>query len=164
MSSTASLTNHIWRPSHARTIAVDGFVPVPRGTLPTAAATLSWPAKDPGDVLDYQFDVSAALGANTGDSIATVDVAITPAGTGDLAVDSVAADGALAVLWLSGGHAGTIYTVRISVTTQTGRTISRAVLLPVRALASAAVPATSLTTGEGAIITDELGNPILLGS
>ncbi len=49
-------------------------------------------------------------------------------------------------------------------TTASGRTLGRAVALPVLALAEAEVPSGTLQTGGGQIITDQNGNPILLGS
>ncbi len=160
----ATIAPHVWRPSGARRAVLDGFVPVPRGTLPATPAPLVWPAKDPADVLDYEFDISAALLANRGDGIATIDVAITPDGASDLTLNSMAADGAIAVLWFGGGQIGTVYTVQLTIGTTDGRTISRAVLLPVQSLATAAVPAASLTSDTGAVVTDQNGNPILIGS
>lgn len=154
---------HIWRPSGARRCVLDGFVPVPRGTVPTTPAPIAWPAKDPADVLDYEFDISAALLGNKGDLITTLDAAVTPNAPGDLALTSMAADGAMAVFWFGQGHIGTIYVVQITITTQSGRTISRAVLLPVQALASASAPSQVLTTDTGTIVTDQNGNPILIG-
>ena len=159
-----SLATHVWRPSCARRLVLDGFLPVPRGSVPAAPAPLAWPAKDPADVLDYEFDISAALLGNAGDGIASLSVAISPNGAGDVVLNSSTADGAVVVLWLSGGQAGTTYTVRITAATQSGRTIGRAVLLPVLALAAPIVPAGALTTLAGAVITDQNGNPILLGS
>jgi len=164
MSSTTTPTPHVWRPSNARRIVLDGFLPVPRGTLPTTPPPLSWPAKDPSDVLDYEFDVGAALVGNEGDTIATVAVVITPNATGDLVLNSSAVDGSRAVLWFAGGQSGTVYVVQVTVGTTNGRTIGRAVLLPVLPLASATAAATALTTEVGATITDQNGNPILLGS
>lgn len=154
-------TTHIWRPSVARTIAIGGFVPVPRGSSPAVPTTLAWPAKDPGDVLDYQFDVSAALVGNASDAIASIVATVTPGG---LVVDSTAADGAVAIFWLSGGVAGTVYTLRISIVTVSGRSVSRSVLLPVVSLNVLAQPVSALTTEEGTVVSDENGDPILLGS
>ena len=161
---TTTTTTHIWRPSTARYIAIDGFLPVPRGTLPTTPAPLSWPAKDPADVLDYEFDIAAALIGSEGDTVASVGVTISPAGTGDLVANSMAVDGTIALFWFAGGQAGTVYTVQVSIVTVGGRTISRALLLPVLSLTSVAAATTSLTTDQGTIITDQNGNPILLGS
>jgi hypothetical protein len=143
---------------------LDGFVPLPRGTIPTTPAPLSWPAKDPADILDYEFDASAALIGNRGDSIATLDVAITPNASGDLTLSSATADGHLAVFWFASGQVGTVYVIQITIGTSSGRIVSRAVLLPVQSLATAAAPTAVLTTETGAVITDQNGNPIAIGS
>jgi hypothetical protein len=151
------------RPSSARRVMLDGFVPVPRGSLATAPAPLSWPAKDPEDVLDYELDISAALAGDENDLIASIDVKIEPSGLGQLALTSAAVDGAVAILWLSGGVAPNVYSVQVTIVTAAGRTIGRAIFLPVVALASATAPASALSTSEGAILTDQAGNPILIG-
>lgn len=154
--------SHVWRPSSARVVVLDSFVPVPRGSTTAAPQALAWPAKDPGDVLDYLFDVSAALAGNDGDSIADLDVAIKPAHPGDLTVAEVAADGAVAVLWLSGGQAGTTYVVTISIITTNGRALSRSVLLPVVTFAAPPSPPGAIETNTGATLTDQNGNPVLI--
>ncbi len=153
--------SHAWIPSVARTVTLDAFVPVPRGTTPSPPTTPYWPLKDPGDTLDYQFDIAPALIGNDGDSISTLDITIVPAASGDLALASTTADGTRAVLWLSGGQPGTTYTVTLTIGTQAGRTISRSVLLPVAALASPAVVEDSLLTSDGTPLVDQNGNPIL---
>jgi hypothetical protein len=154
--------NHVWKPSVARVLVMDGFVPGPRGVPVAALAIPSWPAKDPADVLDYQFDIAPALTGNGGDAVATLDVAIMPSNPGDLSLASAAADGARAVLWLQGGQAGTTYTVTLTIGTQAGRTLSRSVLLPVLALATAAPGTDTLTTDSGTSLTDGSGNALLL--
>ncbi len=164
MSNTTSSSTRVWRPSTARRVVLDGFAPVPRGTIPSVPAALSWPAKDPSDVLDYEFDIAAAVVGNAGDGIAAINAAVTPNGSGDLVLNSIAADGTNAVFWFAGGHAGTVYVVQITVTTLGGRVIGRSVLLPVLPLAAVTAPATALTTEQGAVITDQSGNPILIGS
>jgi hypothetical protein len=151
---------HVWRPSAARTITLDAFVPVPRGTTATPPALLSWPLKDPSDLLDYQFDIAPALIGNDGDAIATLDITISPSATGDLSLTSATADGSRAVLWLSGGQANTTYTVTLSIGTQAGRTIARSALLPVATLAIAPASTGSIVTDSGAPLVDENGNPI----
>ncbi|HTW27881.1 MAG TPA: hypothetical protein VME92_12195 [Acetobacteraceae bacterium] len=153
---------HIWRPSSARVIVLDGFTPLPRGTTQTVPASLNWPAKDPGDTLDYQLDYSLALAGDDTDAIATLDVVITPNATGDLVLSNSAGSGSAAVLWLTSGQVGTIYTVVITVGTLSGRIISRSVLLPVLALAAAST-VNDLTTDSGSVLTDQNGNPITLG-
>lgn len=159
----ATTANHVWKPSAARVLVMDGFIAGPRGVPVMALATPSWPTKDPADVLDYQFDIAPALTGNDGDAVATLDVSITPSNPGDLSLASAAADGARAVLWLQGGLAVTTYTVTLTIGTQAGRTLSRSVLLPVLALATAAPTAETLTTDSGATLTDDSGNPLLLG-
>ena len=152
---------HVWRPSAARSITLDAFVPVPRGTTAQVPALLSWPLKDPSDTLDYQFDIAPALIGNDGDAISTLDIAITPSSTGDLALASTAADGARAVLWLSAGQPGTTYTVTLTIGTQAGRTIARSVLLPVATLAIQPGAAAAIQTETGSPIVDSNGNPVL---
>ena len=131
-----TVASHVWKPSVARTVTLDAFIPVPRGTTPRVPTTPSWPIKDPFDLLDYQFDITPALVGNDGDAIATLDIAISPANPGDLALTATAADGCRAVLWLGGGQPGTTYTVTLTIGTQAGRTIARSVALPVATLAS----------------------------
>jgi hypothetical protein len=154
--------SHVWRPSSARAVVLDSFVPVPRGSTATTPRPLAWPVKDPADVLDYLFDISAALSGNDGDCIAELDVEIGPNNPGDLTVDSAAADVATAVLWLSGGAAGTTYMVTISIVTTNGRTLSRTVLLPVVTLSTPPVPLGAIETNTGATLTDQNGNPVLI--
>ena len=153
---------HVWRPSAARLITLDSFVPTPRGTQATALPLLAWPAKDPADILDYQFDITPALTGNRGDVIATLDVAVIPSAPGDLAVVSASADGARAVFWLGAGFAGTTYVVTITIGTHAGRTLARSVLLPVLALATQPVPDRALLTDAGLPLFDQNENPLTL--
>jgi hypothetical protein len=160
----AGFVSQVWQPSSARTVTLDGLPPLPRGVIPADPPPLVWPAKDPGDVLDYEFDISAALAGDPTDQVATVTVAIVPnASPQDLALGRVIAQGAVAVLWLSAGQVGVVYAVQLSVGTLKGRVIGRTVLLPVQQLAAVQPPAAPLTTDAGGIITDQNGNPILVG-
>ena len=154
--------SHVWKPSNARTIVLDCFIPVPRGSAAVAPPPLNWPTKDPADVLDYQFDVSPALVGNDGDSIATLDVSIEPANPGDLTLNSAMTDGPVAVLWLSGGQSGTVYTVSLAIGTVNGRTINRTILLPVLYLSVPPVPSNALVTDAGIVLIDQNGNPVLI--
>ena len=157
MSTPAS---HLWRPSNARYVQIDGFVATPRGPQIPPATPLQWPPKDPGDTLDYVFDISPALTANPGDTINTLDVAISPNNPGDLALSSSTADGAQAVLWLTAGQPATIYAVTVMITTTGGRTLARSISLPVIALATVPAPADALTTPAGQPLTDPTGTPL----
>ncbi len=159
MSTPAS---HLWRPSSARYVQIDGFIAMPRGPQMPPPVRLVWPAKDPGDTLDYVFDITPALTANPGDTITTLDVVISPANPGDLTLVSATADGLRAVLWLSGGQALTTYTVTITMTTAGGRALARSIGLPVVALASTPASTAALTTPSGQALTDPTGTPITL--
>src|ERR1700761_6097074 len=136
MSTTLS---HLWKPSHARLVTLDSFIPVPRGSLAVAPPPLNWPTKDPGDILDYILDISPAIIGNDGDAIATLDVTVAPANPGDLVGQSTTTDGSRVVLWLAEGQAGTVYTITVSISTVNGRSLERSVLLPVLMLSAPAI-------------------------
>lgn len=153
---------YVWKPSSARTVVIDSFVAVPRGSSAMAPAPLNWPAKDPQDVLDYQVDIAPAVVGNPHDTIATLSVAIAPNNPGDLTLNSTSADGTSAILWLAEGQIGTVYTVTLLITTTSGRTVQRSILLPVLALSSPAAPANALLTTTGVVLTDQNGNPVLI--
>ena len=127
---------HVWRPSLARLIKLDWVAPAGRGGTLMPPPSLQWPAKDPSDVLDYQLDIAAAVAGDLGDSIATLDVTISPEGAGNLTLNSASADGTIAVLWLAGGLPGTTYVVCVRIGTEAGRVIARNILLPVMAMAA----------------------------
>ena len=156
-----TIATHVWRPSSARRILLDTFVPVARGAAATAPPMLAWPTKDPGDVLDYQLDISPALVGNDGDSIATLDVQISPSQPGDLALMSSVADGTSAILWFAAGQPNTLYSISINVGTANGRSIHRSVVLPVIALSIMSNPSAALQTDSGFPITDQNGSPVL---
>ena len=152
---------HVAKPSHARRLILEGFIPRPRGSATATAPILSWPAKDPQDILDYEFDIAPALVGDSGDGIANVSVTVSPANPGDLTVTSTAADGSTIVLWLSAGQTGTTYVVTLLVTMMSGRTLQRSILLPVMSLSNITPPATAFMTDTGVAVTDQAGNPIL---
>lgn len=152
---------HVSKPSSARTVLLDAFIPVPRGSTAVAPAPLNWPSKDPSDVLDYRFDISPALIGNEGDSIATLDVSISPDNPGDVTLDQAQVDGSCAVLWLSAGQAGTVYIVTILISTSSGRTLQRSILLPVLPLSTPIAPGDAVDISAGVVLTDQNGNPIL---
>ncbi len=154
---------HVQKPSTARTVQLDTFIPVPRGATAIAPPPLSWPTKDPGDILDYGFDISSALIGNPGDTIDILDVSIAPNNPGDLAMTSATADGSIIVLWLSAGQAGTVYIITVIVSTSSGRTLQRSILLPVLYLSTPPTPPSAIQTSSGLVITDQNGNPVLTG-
>lgn len=154
----------VWHPSNARRVVLDGFSPVPRGGTGRSPSILIWPEKDPFDVLDYEIDIGPAVLGNEGDGIVAINITTTPSASGDITVTRVAADGNIAAVWISGGNPGTIYVAQVTITTTNGRSLHRSILLPVQALAGTTVPSSILTTSTGAIVTDQNGDPILLGS
>lgn len=158
MSTTVS---HVWKPSSARLVLIDLFVPVARGSGAAAPSPLNWPAKDPGDILDYILDIGPAIVGNDGDGIATVEVSFAPSSPGDLELQGTTADGSRIVLWLSGGQAGTVYTITFHITTINGRSLQRSVLLPVLLLSVPIFPGNAIVTAAGAVLTDQNGNPVL---
>jgi hypothetical protein len=163
MSATTS-SAHVYRPSTARLVVLDGFVPVPRGAVAAPPVMLSWPVKDPNDVLDYAVDVSAAVAGDDGDAIADVTVSSTPNASGDLVLNSVSMDGTQVITWCSAGISGTIYTVVLAITLASGRMVSRSIALPVYSLSGASPTSAVLVTDTGQELTDQAGNPIVVGS
>lgn len=152
---------HVSKPSTARTVVLDAFIPVPRGSVAVAPPPLNWPTKDPNDVLDYKFDISSGLLGNEGDFIAALDVSISPSNPGDLVLNEAMADGPSAVLWLSEGQAGIVYTITVIISTVNGRTIQRSILLPVLLLSVAPIPPNAIDITAGTVLTDQNGNPVL---
>jgi hypothetical protein len=157
-----SLTlSHVWKPSYARLVSIDSFIPVPRGNSVASPNPPIWPAKDPGDVLDYVLDIGPAVTGNDGDGIASVAVAIAPSDPGDVVAGSIVADGCRVILWLSGGQVGVVYTITFRVTTFNGRSLQRTVLLPVLPLSTPVIPSNALVTTTGTALTDQNGNPVI---
>jgi len=166
VSAAATPAVHSWKPSAARTLTISGFTPRARGASPptppgTAAA---WPTKDPADVLDYVYDISPAIRGDEGDSIAFLNITISPAATGDLTLASSTSNGHLAILWLSAGQSGTTYAVTMTIGTLAGRSFQRTVMLPCLSLSTEPPLGTELVTETGASIVDQSGNPIFIES
>lgn len=90
---------------------------------------MPWIAKDPQAVLDYQVNWAASgdswLGADTivGTPVWTIDAGLTK--------DSQSNTTTTATVWLSGGTAGTSYTVTCRVSTAAGRTDERSFIVKV---------------------------------
>jgi hypothetical protein len=141
-------------------VEIDGFVRRPRNTRPATPLPLAWPPKDPGDTLDYVFDIGPALAANPGDAINTLDVVISPANAGDVTLAASSADGSKAILWLTGGQLQTEYAITLTITTVGGRSLVRTVGLAVTALSTVMAPPNALTTPGGTALTGPTGTPL----
>lgn len=79
---------------------------------------LTWPNKDPSDVLDYQIDWSAALGTDTIASSTWTATGYT--------INSNSFTPTTTTVWLAGGPAG-VNKITNRITTAGGRTIERSV-------------------------------------
>ena len=160
----STLASHIWKPSNARLVTIDSFIAIARGTTAVSPAPLNWPAKDPGDVLDYILDIAPVIVGNDGDGIATLDVSLAPANPGDLVIQNSTTDGSRIILWLSAGQAGTVYTINFIISTLSGRQLQRSILLPVLLLSAPQIPSTALFISAGLPLVDQNGNPVLSGN
>jgi hypothetical protein len=88
--------------------------------------SLSWPSKDPGEVLDYQIDWSALL---DGDTIDASSFAVL---SGSVVVDSDSIDNVTTTVWLSGGTLNETCTIENTIETAVGRTFQQSVRLRIR--------------------------------
>lgn len=86
---------------------------------------LTWPFKDPDEVLDYILDWADRLGEDT---IATSSWTV-PTGINK---DSDSSDDTTATIWLSGGDEGESYSFVNRVVTAAGRTMDQTVKLKVK--------------------------------
>jgi len=86
---------------------------------------LTWPFKDPDEVLDYEIDWSDRLGTDT---IATSTYTV-PAG---ITKNSSTNDDTTTTVWLSAGTEGETYSILNRITTAGGRTMDQTVKLKVK--------------------------------
>jgi hypothetical protein len=92
---------------------------------------LQWPVAEAQEDLDYYLDAAAPISQYV-DSIYSLSVSIAPSGTGELQTTYLNLSGNYDIeVWLSGGVAGRVYTVRVDVVTNAGRTFSWPVTLPI---------------------------------
>jgi hypothetical protein len=87
---------------------------------------LSWPTKDPDEILDYQLDWSKRL---LGDTITACDWSV-PIG---LTRNASYFDGQITTVWLGDGALGETYTVTNTIETAAGRTMQQSVKLKILA-------------------------------
>lgn len=89
--------------------------------------TLTWPMKDPDEVLDYGINWLPELDAGV-----TIDSSQWAVSVGTLVIDSDEFDGNSTTVRLSGGTANLYYTLINTVHTTAGETHEQVVILPVR--------------------------------
>lgn len=83
---------------------------------------LTWPSKDPDEVLDYEIDWTTRL---AGDTILTSTWTISPDSL--LVKNSDTFTGSTTTIWLQGGTLGKTYELTNRVTTAGGRTMDQTV-------------------------------------
>ena len=86
---------------------------------------LTWPAKDPDEVLDYEIDWTARL---AGDTINTSSW-IMPSG---ITQDSVTVSPTKVKIWLSDGTEGEQYIIQNRIVTNGGRTMDQSVKIKIK--------------------------------
>ncbi len=93
---------------------------------------ITWPAKDPNEVLDYQLDWADADNPRlvTAETLLTSTYSVV---SGDVVINSSSflASG-LTTVWLSGGTVDTLCTILNRVTTSGGRTYDQTAKLRIR--------------------------------
>jgi hypothetical protein len=93
---------------------------------------LSWPSKDPNEILDYQLDWAKALTPKTGpvDSIETSEWTV-PDGlvstSDEITANSKGVANAATTIWLTGGEEGISYVLMNRVVTAGARTMDQSV-------------------------------------
>ncbi len=88
--------------------------------------SLSWDAKDPNEVLDYDLNWAARL---SGDTIVTSTWLLAD---GALVIDSEEQSGTATKVWLSGGAEGVSYTLTNRVVTSGNRTMDESVRIKIK--------------------------------
>jgi len=86
---------------------------------------LSWPFKDPDEVLDYQIDWTARL---AGDTISTSDWDV----EAGITMDSESNTDTTATIWISGGTVGETYTFTNHIVTAGARSMDQSVRLRIK--------------------------------
>jgi hypothetical protein len=87
---------------------------------------LTWPFKDPDEVLDYTLNWADRLGDDV------IDTSEWPDPPDGITIDSDEHDDTVTTLWLSGGEIGITYIFTNRVVTIGGRTLDQSVKLKVK--------------------------------
>ena len=87
---------------------------------------LSWPAKDPNEILDYQIQWSPRLRTDT---ISTSTFSLKTAN--GVSIDSQSNTTTTSTVWLSGGTAGGTAVINCRIVTAAGRTMDQTVYLEI---------------------------------
>lgn len=91
---------------------------------------LTWPPKDPEEVLDYTIDWSDRM---SGDTITTSEWEMDPDNDDELLIeDSNSISGENTIIWLSGGTLGETYFLTNHIVTSAGREMDQTVKLKIK--------------------------------
>lgn len=88
---------------------------------------LTWPTKDPNEVLDYQIDWTERLEVGETISLSTFSVEI-----GTVTIDSSSDEAGVTTVWLSGGADGELCVILNRILTSAARTYDQSVKLRIR--------------------------------
>lgn len=91
---------------------------------------LSWPSKDPDELLDYQIDWSERLGDDT---ISSGNSSSWDGDDDDLIIEDESHTDTTTTVWLSGGVLETRYLLTNTIWTDGGRILQQSIYLPIRA-------------------------------
>ena len=95
-------------------------------------ALLTFPTKDPADIIDLVIDWSRYLG--TEDKIIRTSATLEVKPPGELILRDTLVTGAFVRCWCEGGVANRTYNIICTVQTEGGRTVQRTAQLPVAEL------------------------------
>jgi Ni2+-binding GTPase involved in maturation of urease and hydrogenase len=88
---------------------------------------LTWPSKDPQEVLDYEIDWSARIGSDT------ISNSVFSVVDGDVVIDSDSKTSTTTTAWLSGGSLGTTCHLANHIVTSAGREMDQTVKIKIAA-------------------------------
>jgi hypothetical protein len=93
---------------------------------------LTWPTKEPDEVLDFQIDATSKI-ADSADTIISASVAVAPSGPGEMIPMQITVAGSFITVWLSGGIPARVCQVKVQVTTAAGRTYEWPIVIQISA-------------------------------
>ena len=112
-------------PTAARIIDLANHIPPGTYGIQTSALDVRLPNRRTLDAVDWWIDCSLLLAQYTDDRISSIVTAVTPAGTaGDLTATDVVAVDQYAGILLVGGRLDQTYTITVTITSSSGRTLT----------------------------------------